>query len=63
MNLIYKLAVGTMYLLFGAFYALIFLAFFDGLTYQEARYGLAGMLVISVVCCVIFEIRNRRLSQ
>lgn len=60
MNLIYQLAVGTLYLTFGAFFALIFLAFFDGVTYDEAVVALIAMLVISVVCGAIFELRNQQ---
>jgi hypothetical protein len=58
MNVIYKLTIGTLYLLFGAFFAICFLAAFDGLTYQEASWSLVIMGVLAIMCCIVLEYRD-----
>lgn len=63
MNLLIKLAIALLYIGYGGFFAIAFLAAFDGVTYDEVKYYMCGLIIVSVICAVIFEIRNRQASS
>jgi hypothetical protein len=60
MNVILKLATALLFVNYSVFFAICFLAAFDGVTYDEASWTLVTIGVLSILCLIPFEIRNRQ---
>ena len=60
MNVILNIAKTVLFINYAVFFAVCFLAAFDGVTYNEASWIFVTIGVTSILCLIPFEIRNRQ---